>query len=169
MPKEQEDFRNAVEAVLDAVIFENWLRFYFIVDKGEGEEEKLFIEIPEKGLEKIKNLYPQYLPLAQNLQNREIDFQTSQKAVCTFVLAHLDGHVFPQNMAQTVLSSAAFQLQMQLFNAWVQMHEDQLDQGFLQFDQWLDLFSQWRNGPGARELLAKLQPESHLENDQPKA
>lgn len=156
MPKEQEEFRDAVEAVLRAVIFENWLRFYFIVEKGE--DERLFLEIPEKSMDKIKNLYPQYLPLAEGLENREIDFQTSQKAVCTFVLDHLDGHVFPQNMAQIVLSSAAFQLQMQLFNAWVQMHEDQLDQGFLQFDQWLDLFNQWRNSPGARELLEKLHP-----------
>lgn len=156
MPTEQENFQKAVADILEAVIFENWLRFYFIVEKGE--DERLFLEIPEKSMDKIKNLYPQYLPLAEGLENREIDFQTSQKAVCTFVLDHLDGHVFPQNMAQIVLSSAAFQLQMQLFNAWVQMHEDQLDQGFLQFDQWLDLFNQWRNSPGAKELLKKLTP-----------
>ncbi len=68
MPKEQEEFRDAVEAVLRVVIFENWLRFYFIV--GKGEDERLFLEIPEKSMNKIKNLYPQYLPLAEGLKNR---------------------------------------------------------------------------------------------------
>ncbi len=48
MPKEQEEFRDAVEAVLRVVIFENWLRFYFIV--GKGEDERLFLEIPEKSM-----------------------------------------------------------------------------------------------------------------------
>ena len=30
MPKEQEDFQRTVEHMLDVVIFEHWLRFYFV-------------------------------------------------------------------------------------------------------------------------------------------
>ncbi len=78
MPKEQEEFRDAVEAVLRVVIFENWLRFYFIV--GKGEDERLFWKFRKKHEQNKKNLYPQYLPLAEGLKNMEIDFQTSQKS-----------------------------------------------------------------------------------------
>ena len=138
MPEQQEQFQNAVFQVLEAVMFENWLRFYFITEKpdapaGPDGEAPLFLAVPEKGMERIKELYPHLLPLAEDMNGREVDFETSRRAVCTFVLDNLDGKSLPKDMTSTIFESATFQVQMQLFNAWVQMHESQLDQGFLEF------------------------------------
>ena len=36
------------------------------------------------------------------------------------------------------------------------MHEDQLDQGFLEFGAWRKLFAQWRETSGGRELADRL-------------
>lgn len=161
MPEQQEQFQNAVWRVLEAVMFENWLRFYFISEKpdapaGPDGETPLFLAVPDKGMERIRELYPHLLPLAEDINGREANFETSRRAVCTFVLDHLDGKSMPKDMAATIFESATFQIQMQLFNAWVQMHEEQLDQGFLEFGAWRKLFGQWRETPGGRELADRL-------------
>ena len=58
MPEAQQKFQQAVKDVLSGVMFENWLRFYFISEvEGEKDAEgnpKLAIVIPEKGMEKSK-------------------------------------------------------------------------------------------------------------------
>ena len=161
MPKEQEDFQNAVNAVLEAVMFENWLRFYFISEKPDAPlardgQPALFIAVPVKGMERIGELYPHLLPMAEAMNGREVDFATSQRAVCGFVLDHLDGKVMPRNMAGVVFESATFQVRMQMFNPWVQLHEEQLDERFLEFGTWQRLFAEWRQTPPARELMEKL-------------
>lgn len=161
MPEQQEQFQKSVLQVLEAVMFENWLRFYFITEKTEAPadengEKPLLLNVPDKGMERIKELYPHLLPLAEAMNGKEVDFETSRRAVCTFVLEHLDGATLPRDAAAGIFESAAFQIQMQLFNAWVQMHENQLDQSFLEFGAWRKLFAQWRETPGARDLAERL-------------
>ena len=165
MPEAQEEFRNAVEQALEAVMFESWLRFYFIEElppTGDAEakapeaEERLAIKVPEKGMARIAELYPNLLPLAESMNGHEVDFETSRRAVCTFVLGHLDGKTMPRDMASVVFESATFQTGLQLFHAWLQLHEAQLDEGFQEFGAWRSLFAQWRATPGARELAEKL-------------
>ena len=171
MPEAQKEFRNAVEQALEAVMFESWLRFYFIeelpadaegkkpdVPGGEAPEgeERLAIRVPEKGMERIRELYPSLLPLAESMNGHEVDFETSRRAVCTFVLGHLDGRTMPRDMAAVVFASATFQVELQLFHTWLQLHEAQLDEGFQEFGAWRNLFAQWRATPGARELAEKL-------------
>ncbi|MBD5626765.1 MAG: hypothetical protein HDQ90_04640 [Desulfovibrio sp.] len=169
MPQAQKEFREAVEQALEAVMFESWLRFYFIEEVppepakagGDAAEaadsaERLVIRVPEKGMARIKELYPHLLPLAESMNGHEVDFETSRRAVCTFVLGHLDGKTMPRDMAAVVFESATFQIQLQLFHTWLTMHEDQLDQGFQEFGAWRNLFAQWRATPSARELAEKL-------------
>ena len=69
MPTPQEEFQNAVLRILETVMFENWIRFYFLTEKldapvEEGAEKPLFVAIPEQGMQRIKELYPDLLPLA---------------------------------------------------------------------------------------------------------
>ena len=169
MPKEQQEFRDAVEQALEAVMFESWLRFYFIEEvppeparpedgaaNAADAAERLVIRVPEKGMARIGELYPNLLPLAESMNGHEVDFETSRRAVCTFVLGHLDGKTMPRDMAAVVFGSATFQIQLQLFHTWLQMHEDQLDRAFQEFGAWRTLFDQWRATPGARELAEKL-------------
>ena len=161
MPEEQNEFQGAVASVLEAVMFENWLRFYFISEKPEESapedgEAPLFMGVPVKGMERIAELYPHLLPMADAMNGKEVTFETSQRAICSFIAAHVEGKSIARESAAMIFNSASFQVQMQLFNTWVQIHEDQLDRAFTEFGAWRKLFDEWRQSPGARELAEKL-------------
>ena len=166
MPEAQEQFQTGVAKVLEAVMFENWLRFYFITEKpdapkGKDGQPALYIAVPVKGLERISEMFPRLLPMAEELNGQEVSFETSRRAVCNFVLAHVDGQVIARDSAAMIFESATFQVQMQLFNTWVQMHEDQLERGFTEFGAWRKLCEEWRQSPGARELAEKMTISLH--------
>ena len=160
MPEPQSQFQSAVAAMIEAVMFENWLRFYFISEKPDaapsGGEAPLFMAVPVKGMERIAELYPHLLPLADEMNGQEVTFEMSQRAICNFVATHVEGKSVARDSAAMIFNSSTFQVQMQLFNTWVQMHEDQLDRGFTEFGAWRKLFDEWRQTPGARELAEKL-------------
>lgn len=150
-------FAQAVQYILEAVMFENWMRFYFITEKpGSDNEDKLFIAVPEQGMQRMEELYPHLLPLAQALNGKEIDFETSRSAVCTYVVTEVDGKRVPRNMSDMVFDSATFQTELQLFNTWVQAHEEQLDQNFMEFGQWRKLFAEWRSSEQVKDWAAKM-------------
>lgn len=156
--KDMTDLGRAVQEILNAAMFENWLRFYFIVEKKaeSGDEPELIMTIPEKSINKISELYPQYLDLAEKLNGQPVDFNTSRAAVLTYVAEKLDGVDFPRGLAAKAIDSQEFQLKLQLFHIWTQLHEEQLDQGFLDFGSWLRLFGEWLSGPAAKKLEATM-------------
>ena len=146
-------FQEAVRQILEVVMFENWLRFYFI---SEPEGGGLALAVPEQGIVRIRVKYPRFMPLVEELNGKEISFEFSRRAVCAFVATQLDGKAMPVNMADLVLDSAGFQLEMQLFNNWVQGHEEQLDKNFSDFSTWKRLFGEWRNSARVKEWAASL-------------
>lgn len=156
MPKEQEQFQAQVAALLEVAMFENWLRFYFIPPVDEEKGDTLKLELPEKSLERIEELYPSLYPLAQQLQGKEVDFATSRDAVLNHILAHVEGKTMPRGQAERVLQSQAFQIRLQLFHTWEQMHEDQLDRTFMDFGAWQDLFARWLESAPAQELARRM-------------
>lgn len=166
MPEEKITFKEEVRLILEVLMFENWMRFYFIKEEkikpeGGGEEAvRLKMDMPEKTLGKIKELYPDLYPLAKEINGRNIDFETSRTAVLAYVMEALDGTKMPRGEAQRVLSSATFQTDLNLFHAWLQMHEAQLDQGFAPFDVWRDMFAKWKESPAAKELAENMKGAS---------
>ena len=146
-------FQQAVRQILEVIMFENWLRFYFI---SEAEGGSLTLAVSEQGVMRIREQYPRFMPLLEELNGKEISFELSRQAVCAFVATQLDGKTLPVNMADSVLDSAGFQLEMQLFNSWVQGHEEQLDAFFLTFLEWKRLFAEWRNSDKVKEWAAGL-------------
>ncbi len=154
MSQQSDAFAKAVEIILESVMFENWLRFYFISEKPDQDE--LFLSVPEQGMERIKELYPSLLPLAELLNGKELTFDASRTAICTYVITEIDGKKIAQNMSDTVFDSSTFQVELQLFNTWVQSHEAQLDEGFLEFGAWQNFFSQWRATDEVKEFHLKL-------------
>ncbi len=156
MTQTQSAFRKGVESILEAVMFENWLRFYFISEKP-AVKDALFLAIPEQGMERIKELYPHLYALAESMNGQELTFESSRTALCTFVAVELDGKRIAHNMSDTVFDSSTFQLELQLFNTWVQAHEEQLDQGFLEFGAWRNFFSQWRATDSVKEWALQMQ------------
>lgn len=155
MANVEEEIMNAERRILEAVIFENWLRFYFIREEAGNNpqaEPALKIEVPLKNMEQIKNLYPGLLPLAERLNNMPVDFEISRKAVLDFALYNLESKTMPRRGLLEILESGNFQIQLQLFQAWLQTHEEELDSCILPFGQWLDRFYRWRREDGARKL-----------------
>lgn len=130
-----------MDEILNALIFENWLRFYFI---PPGEDDAPVLAVPARSMAKIGELYPEYLPLAQNLNGLPVDFATSRNAILTYIRDYLDGKKLPAGRAESILASQAFQQRLQQFHTFVQLHEAQFDLGFLDFGQWLKLFDEWR-------------------------
>ena len=164
MPEAQEKFQQAVKDVLSGVMFENWLRFYFISEvEGEKDAEgnpKLAIVIPEKGMEKIKELYPRMLSMAEYVNGKEASFATSQSAVCTWIACEVDGKSVQQGTSQALVNSKAFQTASTLFNIWVQAYEQQLDQQFLDFGQWVKLFETWRASDQGKDMEMKIEMQA---------
>ena len=145
--------QQAVRQILEVIMFENWLRFYFI---SEAEGDGLALAVPEQGVARIREQYPRFMPLLEDLNGKGISFELSRRVVCAFVATQLDGKTLPVNMADSVLDSAGFQLEMQLFNNWVQGHEEQLDATFLTFSEWMRLFAEWRDSDKVKEWAASL-------------
>jgi hypothetical protein len=100
----------AVGRVAEVIMFENWLRFYFITE----EDDKLFIRLPEKSLEQIQQRYKSHYDLAVMLNNEEIDHQHSLKAVCLHVAGNFDGRPLSEHVVAGVFDSPKFQLELQL-------------------------------------------------------
>lgn len=149
----QAQFQKYVADILEVAMFENWLRFYFIEEK---DDETITIQIPEKSRERIRELYPALCPLAEKMNGKPVDFEISRDNVLNHIMNELDGSAMPQGEAQRVLQSDTFQTRLQLFHTWEQLHEDQLDAGFMEFGAWRNLFAEWQETPGARELAQKL-------------
>jgi len=142
----------AVGRVAEVVMFENWLRFYFISE----EDDKLFIRLPEKALEQLKQRYKAFYDLAVMLNNEEIDHQRSLKAVCMFVSGGFDGRPLPDHVVAGVFDSPKFQVELQLFSNWVQNHEEKLDERFMEFSEWQKAFALWKDTDEVRKYAKQL-------------
>ncbi len=147
----------ARDRVVEIVMFENWLRFYFIAEEGE----KLLVRIPEQAMAKMREAYPKLVGLAESLIDKEIDHKTSVEAVVMFTASEVDGTVFPENMVGQVFDSPAFQLELELFGSWVQSHEGQLDAGFMEFSRWREMYQEWKKSDKVREYAAKITEAMH--------
>lgn len=143
----------ALATIIEAIMFENWLRFYFIDETGA---EDLTISIPDKGFAQIQKLYPHLAPLATSLNNRPITHESSMQAVCLFIAATLDGKKIPDHIIEDIFGSPAFQTEIQLFGTWVQSHETQLDQKFFPFNEWQSFFKEWRASEKVQEHIDEI-------------
>lgn len=146
------DLDTAISRISEVVMFENWLRFYFIAEEGE----KLFLRLPEKAMEQLKKRYAPFYGLAESLNGVEIDHNTSLKEVCLFVAGGFDGAPLPEEMISRVFESPRFQLELQLFSYWVQGHEEQLDAAFREFSEWLRMFGEWKESDEVQEHKQRL-------------
>lgn len=141
----------AINDVAEVMQFENWLRFYFIRD----EEGKLFIRIPEQAQKKLREEYPGYWGLVERLLDKEITYELSISTVCTFVVQTMDGSRYRSGMISEVFDDNRFQEEMQLFGIWSQHHEAQLEQSFMDFNKWQELYSGWKNSEEVQDFLKK--------------
>ena len=142
----------AVSRIAEVVMFENWLRFYFIVE----ENDKLFVRLPEKAMEQLKSRYPSFYDLAEILNNTEVDHNASLKAVCLHVAGGFDGRPLPEALVAEVFDHPAFHLDLQLFSNWVQGHEELLDERFMEFSEWQKAFASWKETDEVKDHSKRL-------------
>lgn len=146
------DFTKAVDRIAEVVMFENWLRFYFIAE----ENDTLVLRLPEKAMEQLRKRYPGFYGLAEYLNNEEITHRSSMDAVCLFVAREMEGAVLPESVIGRVFDSPQFQVELQLFGSWVQSHEEQLDENFMEFSDWLSLFTAWKESDEVKQYAKRL-------------
>lgn len=146
------NLQDNIDRIIEVVMFENWLRFYFIAEEGDT----LSIRLPEKAMEQLKKRYGHLYGLADRLNNVAISHDTSMNEVCLFISGGFDGHPMPDHVIADVFASAAFQVEIELFNHWVQAHEAQLDASFLEFSEWQRLFAEWEKADEVREFRKTL-------------
>ena len=144
------EFSKAVKSISEVLIFENWLRFYFI---SEEEGEKLFIRISDKADMRIRENWPHLHTLADEINNKEITPETSRAAVVNFISSELDGNSMKAGMAERVFNSGTFQFEMHLFSMWVEGHEEQLDKSFLDFGTWTSMYADWKKSDKVKEYI----------------
>ncbi len=142
----------AASRVAEVVMFENWLRFYFIAE----EDGALLLRLPEKAMEQIKQRYSAFYDLAELLNNEEIDHQRSLKAVCMHVSSGFGGRPLPDHVVAGVFDSPKFQLEVQLFSNWVQNHEERLDERFMEFSEWTKAFALWKESDEVKAYTQRL-------------
>lgn len=142
----------ALSKIIETIMFENWLRFYFI---HETEENDLIIRVPEKGMAQIEKHFPHLTKLAEALNNKVITHQSSMEAVCIHVASSF-ATTLPDSVVQEIFSSPQFQTEIQLFGTWVQSHEAQLDERFFPFGEWMDIFTKWRASDKVQEHVDEI-------------
>lgn len=151
------EFSKAISEVSQVLMFENWLRFYFIKEEEGG---KLIIQVPEGAQKTVREEHPHLFALIEDLDGKEITFETSRNAVCTFVATQVDGSRVKQGMVDTVFNSNIFQVETQLFNIWVQTHEEQLDRSVMKFQSWIDMYGEWRSSDKVKAYLEEMRAAS---------
>lgn len=144
--------KNAVQDALEIFRFDQWLRFYFVVDK----DDQLWIEIPEDKLAKIKEDHPELYRFADMVNDSVLDYQRSQDNVCSFVAARLDGQKYESTVLPQVFDDAKFKVEMYLFNVWQKMHEPHLDEEFTDFNGWMEMYDGWTSMDEVKEYREKL-------------
>ena len=146
------EIEEAAGLVAEVIMFENWLRFYFISEEGD----KLFIRLPEKAMGQIRQQYRTYYHFAAMLNNKEVDHRHSLKAVSRFISGGFSGRPLPDAVLAGVFDSRKFQLEMQLFTNWLQSHEEKLDERFMEFSEWQQTFSLWKNTDEVKDYAKHL-------------
>lgn len=146
-------YKEAVVDVSEVMKFENWLRFYFI---KEEEGDALRIEIPEENMEKIKADYAHLADLAEQYNGDLIDYKKSCDLTCAHVSLKYEGSKYPGQTVADTFDSKELKIEMYLFGMWMQGSEDQLDEEFMEFTEWIEGYESWKSMPEVQDYLARL-------------
>ncbi len=139
---------------LSAVVkFEQWVRFYFI--KKDGDD--LIIAPEAEHMTKIKALYPDYYELVEAMCLVKMNPQTSQRLILDFIKDHLDGKKYKSTEIHKALDSKDFTTEMYLFNMWLELHDNQLTEQIIGYDEWLALYKTWRTSEQGQKVLLSME------------
>ena len=123
--------KGAMSTLLNAVIFEQWLRFSWI----EEDEGRGFLHPDPCGDgQRTCEDYPEYEGLIAQLNGTIVDADMA----CSAVLGYARSSLGEQSLA--VLEHNEFQNMVGRFHQWLNDNVEALDQDPKNFDQWCELF-----------------------------
>lgn len=160
-----DQYANATDDVAKVFMFEQWLRHYYVVEKGG----KLFIEIPQEDLAEIHTKHEGLAGLADMLNNDEITYEKCQATVCAFVGARYDGSKYGPDVISRALDSKSFKIEMYVFGVWMKGHEAYLDASRLSFADWMEMYDGWKAMDQVKEYRRKLEAGGADPNASPSA
>jgi len=143
----------AVADVAEVMQFENWLRFYFV---KEEEGDAVRIEIPEEVMADLNDKYPHLHDLAAIYHGELVDYKKSCTTTCAHVAMTYDGSKYPPGVVTSIWDSKDLKLEMYLFGLWMQGHENQLEEEFVEFSVWKEGFDQWKGTDEVQDYLNRL-------------
>lgn len=126
-----DEMKGAMSTLLNAVIFEQWLRFSWIEEDEEGD---FCIQIPAETVSELVEDYPEYEGLIAQLNGTIVDADMA----CSAVLGYARSLLGEQSLA--VLEHNEFQNMVGRFHQWLNDNVEALDQDPKNFDQWCELF-----------------------------
>lgn len=118
--------REKREFLLEAVFFEQWLRFCWIAEESEG----CFIRVPEAAACDIEKNFPQLKPLLECLNNSPVDAGLSCEAVLNYGRSQLGDSL------DSVLASSVFQNRVTQFHLWLARKGEELENEEVSFARW---------------------------------
>lgn len=145
-------FDRAVQEVFEVFMFEFWLRYYYVVEAEGG----LRIEMPDAVMDQVREKHPNLAPLAELMNHDVIDRQRSHDTVCSFVGARLDNGRFPSGVISNVFNSKAFKIENYVFSLWLKGHESYLDEAPMEFGEWQEMYTHWKDMDEVKDYLARL-------------
>jgi len=144
--------KNAVKDALEIFQFDHWIRFYFVIEK----DDKLWVEIPDDVMATIEKETPLMHRFADLVNNAVTDYQRSQDNVCSYIASRLDGQKYEGTVLPQVFDNATFKVEMYMFNVWMKMHEAHLDEEYMNFSGWLEMYEGWNSMEEVQGYRAKL-------------
>ena len=82
--------------------------------------------------------------------------ELSQRVVVEFLQLHMDGVKYPPAAINDVLDSKEFSVEMQLFDTWINLHEEQLMQKIYGFDTWMHIYREWKDTDKTKQMAQAL-------------
>ena len=129
--------------------FELWIRFYFL----QETDDKLQVFLSEEQMNKIHEEYGELADLVKNMTKVNLTPEASQKAIVEFIGEKYDGTKYNLGTVPEIMNSAGFRAEVEVFNMWVSLHEQQLDENFLPFHKWEEAFEEWKGTEQAKKII----------------
>jgi len=144
--------KSAVRDALEIFQFDQWIRFYFIKQKGE----ELWIEIPKEIIAELEEKDSHLHNYADMVNEAATNYTRSQENVCSYIASRLDGQKYEQTVLPQVFDNATFKVEMYMFNVWLKMHESHLDEEYMNFEGWMEMYEGWNSMDEVQEYRTKL-------------
>ncbi|WP_243438643.1 hypothetical protein [Fundidesulfovibrio soli] len=119
--------------------FEHWARFYYTVER----DGKTFLEVPAEVVEECRKKHPDLAPLLDETNNQELTYESSCQNVGAFVCRLYDGERYGPGVVTKTIDSKDFRIELHMFGLWLKGHENYLDEHNVDFDTWLEMFTEW--------------------------